>query len=319
VRVTDDHRLLQEFVLAQRSSGKLVCLCSKNNEADVAEVFSANTGMVLSWDDVTAHRIGWHPKARSLRELAAELDLALGSFVFVDDDAVECAAVRAELPEVTTVQLSRDGTEIRHQLAHTWAFDQLTTTDEDRIRADWYTTRGERTALRDTTEDYQEFLDRCEIEVTFAGLDDDGLERAAQLTARTTQFTLTGTVYSVPQLRALLAGTAQGWLVRVRDRFGDYGTVGLVVGEQHGDAVELPVFLLSCRVLNRRIEQEVLRIVAAHAGRLGASTLLLPVRPTARNAPARLFVEQATGVVLDAEDDPATVSVLVRDWVPQPV
>jgi FkbH-like protein len=318
VRVTDAHRLLQEFVLAQRAKGKLVCLCSKNNEADVAEVFSANTGMVLSWSDVTAHRIGWQQKVRSLRELAAELDLALGSFVFVDDDAVECAAVRAQLPEVTTVQLARDDAGIREQLTHTWAFDQLTTTDEDRIRADWYATRGERTALRDAAEDYEEFLARCEIEVTFAELTAAGLERATQLTARTTQFTLTGEVYSVPRLRALLAGDAQGWLVRVRDRFGDYGTVGLVVGVRRGDAIELPVFLLSCRVLNRRIEQEVLRFVADHARRQGASALLLPVRPTARNAPARLFVEQVTGVVLDAEDDPVTVSVPVRDWAPQP-
>lgn len=318
VRVTEAHRRLQEFMLAQRSRGKLLCLCSRNNEADVAEVFSRNTGMVLSWDDVTAHRIGWNPKAQSLRELAAELDLALGSFVFVDDDAVECASVRAQLPEVTTLELSRDGDGIGRQLAHEWAFDQLTTTDEDRLRADWYATRGERSALRDASADYQEFLDRCEIEVTFAGLSGDGFERAAQLTARTTQFNLAGAVYSAPQLRALLAGAALGWLVRVRDRFGDYGTVGLVVGQRREDAVELPVFLLSCRVLNRRVEQEVLRFVAAHAERLGASTLRLPVRPTARNAPARLFVEQAAGVVLDAEDAPTTVSVPVRDWVAQP-
>jgi FkbH-like protein len=317
VRVTDAHRALQEFMLAQRAQGKLLCLCSKNNEADVAEVFSRNAGMVLSWDDVTAHRIGWQQKAQSLRELAAELDLALGSFVFVDDDAVECASVRARLPEVTTVQLARDSDGIRRQLAHTWAFDQLTTTEEDRLRADWYATRGERSALRDATEDYQEFLDRCEIEVGFTELGDDGLERAAQLTARTTQFTLAGEVYSVPRLRALLGGAA-GWLVRVRDRFGDYGTVGLVVAERRGDAVELPVFLLSCRVLNRRVEQEVLRFVAAHAERLGAATLALPVRPTARNAPARLFVEQAAGVALAAEDAPTTVSLPVREWVPQP-
>ncbi|MFF0579299.1 HAD-IIIC family phosphatase [Streptosporangium saharense] len=323
VRVTEGHRGLQTFMLAQRSQGKLLCLCSRNNVADVEEVFVRNTGMVLSWDDITAHRIGWNPKAHSLRELADELDLALGSFIFVDDDAVECASVRERLPEVTTVELSRDGGEMRRQLDHTWAFDQLATTDEDRLRADWYATRRERAALRDSSADYQDFLDRCEIEVTFAELTNDGLERAAQLTARTTQFNLAGTVYSVPQLRAVLAGRGRGWLVRVRDRFGDYGTVGLVVSVnssgvdgRRGDAVELPVFLLSCRVLNRRVEQEVLKFVAGHAGREGASTLRLPVRPTARNAPARLFVEQVTGVALNEEDTPVTVSVPVADWAP---
>jgi FkbH-like protein len=316
VRVTETHRRLQKFMLAQRSRGKLLCLCSRNNEADVEEVFTRNTGMVLSWNDITAHRIGWNPKAQSLRELADELDLTLDSFIFVDDDAIECASVRAQLPEVTTLELSCDGDEIRRQLDHTWAFDQLWTTEEDRLRANWYSTRGERSALRESSADYQDFLDRCEIEITFAELTEDGLERAAQLTARTTQFNLAGTVYSVPQLCTMLAGTGQGWMIKVRDRFGDYGTVGLVVGERHGDAVELPVFLLSCRVLNRRVEQEVLRFVAGHAGRVGASTLRLPVRPTARNAPGRLFIEQATGLVLGADDAPTTVSVPVRDWAP---
>ncbi|MFD9957908.1 HAD-IIIC family phosphatase [Amycolatopsis sp. NPDC058986] len=317
VRIGESRRWLQEFMLAQRSSGKLLCLCSRNNQEDVEEVFTRNSDMVLSWDDVSAHRIGWNPKAQSLAELADELDLALGSFVFVDDDAVECASVRAQLPEVTVVELSRAEDRIRGQIEHTWAFDQLSVTEEDRLRADWYSTRRERVALRDTSADYQDFLDRCAIEVTFTALTDDGLDRAAQLTARTTQFNLAGAVYSVPQLRALLAGAGQGWAVRVRDRFGDYGTVGLVVAEQRGDVVELPVFLMSCRVLNRRVEHEVLRFVAGHADRLGAETLLLPLRPTARNAPARMFVEQLTGVLPGANDAPSTVSVPVRDWVPQ--
>ncbi|WP_216213656.1 HAD-IIIC family phosphatase [Amycolatopsis aidingensis] len=317
VQVTESRRWLQEFMLAQRSSGKLLCLCSRNNQEDVEEVFTRNSGMVLLWDHISGHRIGWNPKAQSLVELANELDLALGSFIFVDDDAVECASVRAQLPEVTVVELARAEDRIRQQIEHTWAFDQLAVTEDDRLRADWYSTRADRAALRETSTNYQDFLDRCAIEVNFADLTDDGLDRAAQLTARTTQFNLAGAVYSVPQLRALLAGEGRGWTVRVRDRFGDYGTVGLVVAEQRGDAVELPVFLLSCRVLNRRVEDEVLRFVAAHAARLGAVTLRLPLRPTGRNAPARLFVEQLTGVFPASNDNPSTVAVPVREWVPQ--
>ncbi|ATY15326.1 hypothetical protein CU254_36730 [Amycolatopsis sp. AA4] len=318
VRVTAAHRRLQEFMLDQRARGKLLCLCSRNNEADVKEVFERNPGMVLGWQHVSAHRIGWNPKAHSLRELAEELDLSPSSFVFVDDDVVECASVRAQLPDVTVLELSRDPAEIDSQLDHAWAFDQLVVTEEDRLRADWYSTRGDRVALRDASADYQDFLDRCEIEVGFTELTEDMLDRAAQLTARTTQFNLAGVVYSVGELRALLASGSRGWTVRVADRFGDYGTVGLVVAETKGDALELPVFLLSCRVLNRRVEQEVLRFAADQAARSGLSALRLPVRPTARNAPARLFVEQAAGVVLGEDDEPVTVTVPVREWLRQP-
>ncbi|GAA1019694.1 MULTISPECIES: HAD-IIIC family phosphatase [Amycolatopsis] len=318
VQVTPAHRRLQEFMLEQRAQGKLLCLCSRNNEADVKEVFDRNPGMVLAWEHVSAHRIGWNPKAHSLRELAEDLDLSLSSFVFVDDDVVECASVRAQLPEVTVLELAHDAEGIDRQLAETWAFDQLVVTEEDRLRADWYSTRGERVALCDSSADYQDFLDRCEIEVGFTELTEDMLDRAAQLTARTTQFNLAGTVYAVGELRGLLSAGSRGWTVRVSDRFGDYGTVGLVVAEFRDDAVELPVFLLSCRVLNRRVEQEVLRFAADKAAEAGASALRLPVRPTARNAPARLFVEQAAGVVLGADDEPVTVTVPVREWLRLP-
>ncbi|MFE0517268.1 HAD-IIIC family phosphatase, partial [Streptomyces sp. NPDC058964] len=250
VEIGPGRRAVQEFMRDQRAQGKLLCLCSRNEEADVRAVFAENPAMVLTMEDVTAHRIGWQPKAQYLYELSQELGLALGSFVFVDDDAVECASVRAALPEVAVVELTRDADAARRQLAHEAAFDQLTVTDEDRLRADWYRTEPERRALEQSLVDYEEFLARCAIEVSMEELTDSALDRAAQLTSRTTQFTLAGTSFTVPELRRLLDGGGRGWTVRVRDVFGDYGTVGLILAEADGDVLNVPVFLLSCRVLN---------------------------------------------------------------------
>jgi FkbH-like protein len=309
VSIGQGHRRVQEFMLDQRARGKLLCLCSRNNEADVDAVFAEHPGMAITQLDITARRIGWAPKVEYLRELSIELGLALSSFVFVDDDPVECAAVRAQLPEVAVVHLAGDGA--HQQLAHERAFDQLTVTDEDRLRADWYSVEPERQALRQSTSDYDEFLDRCAIEVIMADLTDTVLERAAQLTARTTQFTLTGISYTVPQLRQLIGSGGRGWTVRVRDVFGDYGTVGLVLAEVLGDALEVPALLLSCRVLNRRVETEVLRFLCDNASAAGCRTVRLAYRPTKRNLPARQFLEQVSGAVIGVEDLPGSVSVPV--------
>jgi FkbH-like protein len=315
VEIGAGHRRVQEFLLSQRKQGKLLCVCSRNNEADALAVFVEHPHMVISIKDVTAHRIGWRPKAEYLRELSAELRLALNSFVFVDDDAVECASVRAQLPEVAVVELARDGAEARRQLDHEPAFDQLAVTDEDRLRADWYAAEPARAALRQSAADYEEFLARCAIEVTTVALADAALERAAQLTARTTQFTLTGETYSVPRLRQVLAGGGRGWTVRVRDTFGDYGVVGLVLAEVTGEVLDVPVFLLSCRVLNRRVETRVLRFLAEQASLAGCRVVRLRHRPTARNAPAREFLEQLTS---RAEGPDGAVEVAVADWVGTP-
>ena len=307
VEIGPAHVRLQEFMRDQRATGKLLCVCSSNNEADVWAVFAEHPDMVLTREDVTAHRIGWRPKTEYLRELSEQLGLALNSFVLVDDDPVVCASVRAGLPEVAVVELAGDGP--WRQLAHEPAFDQLTVTDEDRLRADWYAAEPDRDALRESTSDYEEFLDRCEIEVTLAELADATLARAAQLTVRTTQFTLTGATYTVPRLRQWLAG-GHGWTVRVRDVFGDYGTVGLVLAEVDRDVLTVPVFLLSCRVLNRRVETRVLRFLAAEANAAGCATVRLAHRPTERNAPARRFLADIAGTA-----GPGAVDVAVADWL----
>ncbi|GHI04291.1 hypothetical protein AQI88_26000 [Streptomyces cellostaticus] len=322
VEIGPGRRKVQEFMLDQRARGRLLCLCSRNEEADVQAVFAENPGMVLTMADITAHRIGWQPKAQYLAELSQQLGLALNSFVFVDDDAVECASVRAQLPEVAVVELSRDtdGADAApRQLARETAFDQLTVTDEDRLRADWYGAEPERRALEQSVADYEEFLARCAIDVTMEELTDSALDRAAQLTSRTTQFTLAGTAFTVPELRRLLDGGGRGWTVRVRDVFGDYGTVGLVLARADADVLDVPVFLLSCRVLNRRVETRMLRMLSEKAHAAGCRTLRLAYRPTRRNAPARQFLQQLSGSAVGAEDAPGTVEVRVADWIDAPV
>lgn len=318
VEIGPGRRAVQEFMLDQRARGKLLCLCSRNEEADVRAVFTENPGMALTLRDITAHRIGWGPKAQYLYELSQELGLALNSFVFVDDDAVECASVRVKLPEVAVVELTRDSAAAPGQLAGETAFDMLTVTDEDRLRADWYASEPERRALEVSLADYDEFLARCEIDVTMEALTDPALDRAAQLTARTTQFTLAGTAFTVPELRRLLDGGGRGWTVRVRDVFGDYGTVGLVLAEARGDVLDVPVFLLSCRVLNRRVETRMLRMLSAEARAAGCGTVRLPYRPTARNAPARQFLQSLSGSPVGAGDEAGAVEVPVADWTDAP-
>ncbi|HET9382461.1 MAG TPA: HAD-IIIC family phosphatase [Streptomyces sp.] len=318
VRIGPDRRRVQEFMLDQRARGRLLCLCSRNDEADVHAVFTSNPDMALTLADVTAYRIGWQPKAHYLRELSDELGLALDSFVFVDDDAVECASVRAQLPGVAVVELPRDPDAAPRRLLREPAFDQLTVTDEDRLRADSYAAEPGRRALRDSVADYEEFLARCAIDVTMADLTDSALERAAQLTVRTTQFNLSGATRTVPDLRRLLDTGGRGWTVRVRDMFGDYGTTGLVLAEKHGDVLDVPVFLLSCRVLNRRVETRMLRLLSREALAAGCRTVRLPYRPTRRNAPARDFLEHVRGKPVGAEDPPGAVDVRAEDWARTP-
>ena len=98
----------RSFWSAQHDAGMLICLCSKNSEEDVLKVFEQRGEMLLKLHHIVAHRINWESKAANISSLARELGIGIDSFVFIDDNPLECAEVRAILPEVLTLQMPPD-------------------------------------------------------------------------------------------------------------------------------------------------------------------------------------------------------------------
>ena len=91
-------RTLQEFARSQRDAGMLLCLCSKNVEADVTAVLDGHPDMLLRRNDFVAMRVNWDAKSHNLRSLAAELNVGLDSLVLFDDNPLECAESPRAMP-----------------------------------------------------------------------------------------------------------------------------------------------------------------------------------------------------------------------------
>ena len=206
VKVEGPYRALQEFVSAQADAGVLLCLVSKNETEDVFRVFDHNPGFVLRRDQIAGHRINWLPKSGNLRALAAELNLGLDSFAFIDDNPVECAEVQAACPEVLTLCLPKDPDDIPGFLASVWAFDRAQVTDEDRKRGKQIQQNRKREELRQEAGSFEDFLARLELVVDATPADDKTMPRLAQLSQRTNQFNNAGVRYDEAQLRRQLAG-----------------------------------------------------------------------------------------------------------------
>lgn len=286
----------QDALLALRAQGFLLAVASKNNEADAFDVFDHHSGMRLRRDHFAAHRVGWGPKSQALRELAAELSLSTDSFVFVDDDPAECAEVRAALPEVTVVQLPAEPARYVEVLRAVPQLDRMALTDEDRMRAAAYQAENARAVARKeaaTTPDaLHAYLRSLQLVAKVRRLSAADVSRAAQLTQKTNQFNLTTIRRSEAEVEALLRDAAwRLYALDVADRFGDYGTTGLVFA-QRADATtwNIETLLLSCRVLGRGVENALLRAVAIDLTRAGARRLTGRWIATPKNAPARNFL-----------------------------
>jgi FkbH-like protein len=288
------HLALQRFMLAQRDSGMLLCLCSKNNPEDVDAVFRAHSEMPLRPEHFAASRVNWEPKSANLRSLAEEFGLSVESFILVDNSATECAEVQANCPEVLALALPPNASEFAPFLDHVWAFDRWSTTAEDRSRAAMYAQEAVRNRAERQSTNLAEFLASLNLEVRIAPMTADQLPRVAQLTQRTNQMNFTSVRRTESEIQALLQSEGYECLaVDVNDRFGSYGLSGVTLFKAGRKALAIDSFLLSCRALGRGVEHRMLARLGEIAKERGLSEVEIPFVPSARNRPAEALLAAA--------------------------
>ena len=308
VEVTREFYQLQQFMVCQMNAGMILCLCSKNNADDVWNVFEQNSGMVLKCGHFAATRINWITKSENIRSLARELNLGLDTMIFLDDNPVECAEVRVECPEVLTLQLPSVPGRLIQFLEHSWAFDHVRLTQDDCTRTQKLLENFQREKYRRQTPTLKDFIQGLDLKVDVSVATRDQISRVSQLTLRTNQFNFTTIRRSESEVLRFLDQESSSCLVaRVSDRFGDYGLVGVVLYREAGDVYDVETLLLSCRVLGRGVEHEVL----AQLGRLAIKRAIPWVRfrfqASKKNLPAWEFLSSIGAEVNHPTDGVAII------------
>jgi FkbH-like protein len=287
------HHRLQEKLVELAQSGMLLCLCSKNEPEDVWEVFDKRKDFGLRRDQIVASKINWMPKGQNIQELARSLNIGLDSFIFLDDNPVECAEVRATCPSVLTLQWHQENHRAMQLLDHLWELDVHATTNEDRERTKMYREEFQRQEVQANAANFQAFIDSLELKVVFNDVTPENLQRASQLTLRTNQFNFTTIRRNESEILELLKDpTVDISIVQVQDRFGDYGIVGLFIAKALSSGYCVDTFLLSCRVLGRGVEHRMASHIATIAEQRGLSDVIWIYKPSEKNAPARMFLEK---------------------------
>jgi FkbH-like protein len=279
---------LQEAILSLHRRGVLLAIASRNNPADVDEVFADHPHMLLKREHFAAEQIHWGTKSDSLRAIAQKLSIGLEHIVFVDDNPVECEQVASELPMVTVIHLPTRPEQFVDTLTLDGLFDSLSLSEEDRRRGDLYKQRDQAEELRERSTSLEDFYARLQMEVVFAYVQPASLARASQLTQKTNQFNVTTFRYGEAEITARMNDPS--WLVttvQVRDVFGDNGIVGFVMAQATGDRAEIDTLLLSCRVIGRGVETAMLAYLGAWARSREVRWLHGKIILTAKNQPAR--------------------------------
>jgi FkbH-like protein len=281
--VGEAHVALQRFLLDLRRRGVILAVCSKNEDTIARTPFRDHPEMVLKEDHIAVFIANWSDKANNIREIAATLNIGTDSLVFLDDNPVERGQVRQVLPEVAVPELTEDPADYISLLANAGYFEAIGLSEEDLARAEFYQANAERVSLQKVG-NLEEYLRSLEMVATISPFTAVGRVRIAQLINKSNQFNLTTRRYSEREVEAAENDPAKFCLqVRLADRFGDNGMISVIIFDKAAEEWSCDTWLMSCRVLGRRVEELVLAAVAEAARKAGASRLKGTYIPTKKN------------------------------------
>ena len=279
------HLAVQRYALDLRQRGIVLAVSSKNTDSVASEPFEKHPEMLLRLDHIAVFQANWNDKATNIQSIAEELSLGLDSFVFLDDNPVERGLVRKLLPEVSVPELPEDPACYVRTLAAAGYFEAVTFASEDLKRAGFYQDNARRLSLKEQAGGVNAYLASLDMTITFQPFDPTGRARIVQLINKSNQYNLTTRRYTDPEVVEAEDDPEVFTLqVRLKDMFGDNGMISVVICRPGQPGFwEIDTWLMSCRVLGRKVEHMVLREILEHARSAGIEKLLGVYRPTDRN------------------------------------
>jgi FkbH-like protein len=236
--------------------GVLIGLCSKNNLADVQNVIDNHTDFIINDNIIIIKKVNWTDKATNLREISSELNIGLDSIIFVDDSSFEINLINSQIPEIETIQVPKALSEYPNLIydCHSF-FYNLSSTIEDSRKNKMYQENIERKSSERKFNNLNDFLKSLDIELNIVKDDISNIPRISQMTQKTNQFNLTTKRYTENEIETFLKSKEYTlYSFSVLDKFGDNGITGLVILKIDNDVVLIDTFLMSCRIIGRKIE-----------------------------------------------------------------
>ncbi len=248
----DFQKVIKNYI----TKGIIIAILSKNNEADVWNVFRNHNSMFLKKRDIVSWRIDWNEKYKNIKLLAKELDLGMDSFVFWDDNPIERDQMKRFAKEVFTVEVSDDISSWPDQLKNLDQLSKFNTTKEDKNKTNQYFARAKFIRDKDTNNDKINYLKSIKLSAKKIDINNSNIDRAEQINLKTNQYNLRTKRYTNKDIKKF--NNINGkycFLGSLKDNYGDHGIVGSVyLSKINSDVIFLENLVMSCRVIGRYYE-----------------------------------------------------------------
>ncbi len=293
VSFMEHHRLLQAFLIEKNKDGILICLCSKNDQKNVIDVFKKRSNdMLLTLENVSKFKINWQLKSENISQLAQDLNLGLDSFIFIDDSPFELEEVRHNLPEILCIQAPKNREEF-FAIKDNWVFDSNIITEEDKNKTKLYREEESRQDYLSTFNNYIQFLQAINLSISINEVKENQeeiIKRISILSGKTNQFNLFPLPKDIADIKNTLKNNNVIFYVKAHDDFGDYGLIAVAFCQIKNNLLQVDSFFVSCRAFKKGIEYHLIKHIAQYAVSQSIEKINLSFKQTEKNTAAQGFI-----------------------------
>lgn len=282
--VSEAFAAFQKYVKLLANRGVILAVCSKNNP-EIAKMGFDKEGSILQVNDFAVFEASWNDKASGLRKIAKQLNVGLDSFVFVDDNPVECNLIRQELPEVAVVNVIDDPADFIYQVEQGYWFQFQKYSNDDFARTEAYASRAAALLEQEEALDLTSYLKSLNMIGSVQRPTEEQIERFVQLGQKTNQFNLLTQRFDEQTVRRFLSKEDNIIIASsLKDKFGDHGLVSTFIAEKNEDNLNIVEWTMSCRVFSRTFEEYIMNAVLEEAKQKNIKTIIGKYSPTKKNA-----------------------------------
>lgn len=268
------------------NKGVILAITSKNEESIAMNAIENHPEMVLRKKDFAAWRINWDDKAKNISEIAQELNIGLDSIVFLDDNPFERERIKHSFPEILVPDLPTDPLLYKRFLLQLDCFHSTSISKEDRARTEMYSIEKQRILSKNEFSNLEDWLMSIDIKVKCEPLHSDNLQRVLQLLNKTNQLNLSTFRYTEKELvERSIDVQNKTFAFYAKDNFGDAGLIGVLSFSIENERLNICDFVLSCRVIGRKIEETMISVAINFANQHRCTSVIAKYIPTEKNKP----------------------------------
>ncbi|MFC2074206.1 HAD-IIIC family phosphatase [Campylobacterota bacterium] len=312
--VAEAYTAFQQYVKDLKDRGITLAVCSKNDFANAKEGFS-HPDSILKFEDFTSFKANWDPKFQNVIDIAKEINIGIDSLVFIDDNPAERDIVSSQVPHVSVPDIGDDITQYIDYIDKSGYFEPIALLEDDTQRNKYYEDNKKRLEEEAQYQTYDDFLQSLEMHSEIKAFTPVYLDRITQLTNKTNQFNLTTKRYTFAEIENM--SNSENYITlygKLSDKFGDNGLISIVIAEIKESVCHIDLWLMSCRVLKRGMEEAMLDSLVTEAQRRNIKTIVGYYFKSKKNSMVLDMYEKFGFTKTEQNDEDTTWSLDIQDY-----